>query len=199
MSANIELWAYPIDGSEPEKISTPNMGHGSLFVSAFSPGAYGPQPSADNSELFFSAASPRHHGAAPGPSAAIMKVDLQSGTASPVTDNSAPAFKPLVSGDGNWLAFATLHNNKTGLRLRNLMTSEERWLVQDIGFNALESWASRGLLPGFAFTPDNSALVIAYGGKIHRVRLSDGQATPIPFNANIEIACLLYTSDAADE
>lgn len=188
MSANIELWAYPIDGSEPEKISTPNMGHGSLFVSAFSPGAYGPQPSADNSELFFSAASPRHHGAAPGPSAAIMKVDLQSGTASPVTDNSAPAFKPLVSGDGNWLAFATLHNNKTGLRLRNLMTSEERWLVQDIGFNALESWASRGLLPGFAFTPDNSALVIAYGGKIHRVRLSDGQATPIPFNANIEIA-----------
>ena len=188
MNTNIELWAYPILGGEPKKISTADMGRSSLLVSAFPPGAYGPQPSANNSELFFSAASPRHHGAAAGPSAAIMKVDLQSGTASPVTDNSAPAFKPLLSDDGHWLAFATVHNNKTGLRLRNLMTSEERWLVQDIGFNALESWASRDLLPGFAFTPANDSLVIAYGGKIHRVGLSDGQVTPIPFNANITIA-----------
>ncbi|MFL3655468.1 MAG: hypothetical protein ACJ04P_10385, partial [Halioglobus sp.] len=187
MSTNIELWAYPIDGGEPEKISTPNMGRGSMFVSAFPPGAYGPQPSANNSELFFTAATPRHHGDTADPRAAIMKVDLQSDTASPATDNGAPAFKPLLSSDGNWLAFASLHNNKTGLRLRNLVTNKERWLVQDIGFNALESWASRDLLPGFAFTPANDSLVIAYGGKIHRVRLNDGQVTPIPFNANVAI------------
>ena len=187
MSTNIELWAYPIDGSEPEKISTPNMGRGSLFVSAFPPGAYGAQPSANN-ELLFTAATPRRYDGDTPPSAEIMKVNLQSGTVSSITDNSRSAFKVMLSNDGNWLAFAELHNNKTGLRLRDLETDEERWLVQDIGFNALESWASRDLLPGFSFTPDNDALVIAYGGKIHRVRLSDGQITPIPFNANIEIA-----------
>ena len=189
MSTNIELWAYSIDGGEPEKITTPNMGRGSAFVSAFPPGAYGPQPSANNSELFFTAATPRHHALnSAGPHTAIMNVDLQSGTISPITDNSVPAFKPMPSSDGSWLAFAALHNNKTGLRLRNLETDEERWLMQDIGFNALQSWASRDLLPGFSFTPDNDALVIAYGGKIHRVRLSDGQVNPIPFNANIAIA-----------
>jgi len=187
MSTNIELWAYPIDGSEPEKISTPNMGRGSLFVSAFPPGAYGAQPSANN-ELLFTAATPRRYDGDTPPRAEIMKVNLQSGTVSSITDNSRSAFKVMLSNDGNWLAFAELHNNKTGLRLRDLETDEERWLVQDIGFNALESWASRDLLPGFSFTPDNDALVIAYGGKIHRVRLSDGQVTPIPFNANIEIA-----------
>ena len=187
MSTNIELWAYPIDGSEPEKISTPNMGRGSLFVSAFPPGAYGAQPSANN-ELLFTAATPRRYDGDTPPRAEIMKVNLQSGTVSSITDNSRSAFKVMLSNDGNWLAFAELHNNKTGLRLRDLETDEERWLVQDIGFNALESWASRDLLPGFSFTPDNDALVIAYGGKIHRVRLSDGQITPIPFNANIEIA-----------
>jgi len=185
MNSNIELWAYPIDGGDPEKISTASMGRGSALVSAFPPGAYGPQPSADNSELFFTAATPRRHGETAGPRAAIMKVDLQSGAASPVADNISTAFKPLLSSDGNWLAFAALHNNKTGLRLRNLKTDKERWLVQDIGFNALESWASRDLLPGFAFTPANDSLVIAYGGKLHRVKLSDGQVTPIPFKANV--------------
>ena len=138
MSANIELWAYPILGGEPEKITTADMGRGSMLVSAFPPGAYGPQPSANNSELFFTAATPRHHGTTTGPRTTIMKIDLQSGITSPVTDDSAAAFKPLLSNDGNWLAFATLHNNKTGLKLRNLVTNEERWLVQDIGFNALE-------------------------------------------------------------
>ena len=187
MNTNIELWAYPIDGGEPEKISTPNMGRGSLLVSAFPPGAYGPEPSADNSEIFFAAATPRHHGDTNGPRAAIMKINLQSGAASQVTDYKAPAFKPILSSDGNWLAFAALHNNNTGLRLRNLETGEERWLVQDIGFNALQSWASRDLLPCFAFTPANDSLVIAYGGKIRRIRLSDGQVNPIPFNANIDI------------
>lgn len=185
MNSNIELWAYPIDGGDPEKISTASMGRGSALVSAFPPGAYGPQPSADNSELFFTAATPRRHGETAGPRTAIMKVDLQSGAASTVADNISTAFKPLLSSDGNWLAFAALHNNKTGLRLRNLKTDKERWLVQDIGFNALESWASRDLLPGFAFTPANDSLVIAYGGKLHRVKLSDGQVTPIPFKANV--------------
>ena len=187
MNTNIELWAYPILGGEPKKISTTDMGGGSLLISAFPPGAYGPQPSANNSELFFTAATPRHHGSAEGPRATIMKVNLQSGIASPVSDNSVSAFKPQLSSDGNWLAFAALHNNKTGLRLRNLVTNEERWLVKDIGFNALESWASRDLLPNFSFTLANDSLMIAYGGKIHRVRLSDGQVTPIPFNANIAI------------
>ncbi|MDC1144799.1 hypothetical protein OAT22_07045, partial [Porticoccaceae bacterium] len=95
--------------------------------------------------------------------------------------------KPQLSSDGKWLVYGALHNNKTGLLLRELATGDERWLIEDIGFNALESWASRDLLPNFAFTPNNDSLVIAYGGKIHRVNLSDGEIVNIPFRANIQI------------
>lgn len=186
MNTNVELWAYPLDGSLPHRIATPNMGRGAVLVSSFPPGAYGPQPSLNNSELFFTAAAPRQHGSTAGPRAEIMRVNLDSGHIEPVSYHSAPAFKPVLSNDGKWLVYGALRDNKTGLRLRNMANGVERWLVQDIGFNALESWASRDLLPGFAFSPSNDALIIAYGGKIRRVNLSDGQVTTIPFTAQIE-------------
>ncbi len=187
MSGNVALWAYPVDGGEPKEISTPNMGRGSMLVSTFPPGAYGPQPLAKSSELFFTAAAPRQHGDATGPRAEIMKINLQSGRTDPVSSHSAPAFKPQLSKDNKWLAYGAVHANTTGLRLRNMESGDDRWLVEDIGFNALESWASRDLLPGFAFTPDDESLVIAYDGKIRRVNLSDGQITNIPFNANVQM------------
>ena len=187
MNTNIELWTYPVDGSEPGKISSPNMGRSAMLVSTFPPGAYGPQPSANNSEVFFTAAAPRQHGSTAGPRAEIMKVNLLNGLTETVSGVSMPAFKPQLSSDGKWLVFGALHANQTGLRLRNLKTGNERWLVQDIGFNALESWASRDLLPGFAFTPTNESLVIAYNGKIRQINLSDGKVTHIPFRANVQM------------
>ncbi len=187
MTGNVALWAYPIDGRESIEISTPNMGRGSMLVSTFPPGAYGPQPSAGNEELFFTAAAPRQHADPTGPRADIMKVNLQSGRTDSVSAQNAPTFKPQLSGDNKWLAYGAVNANTTGLRLRDMESGDDRWLVQDIGFNALESWASRDLLPGFAFTPDNDSLVIAYDGKIRRVNLHDGQVRNIPFNANVQI------------
>lgn len=187
MTTNVGLWAYPIDGAEPTEIGTPNMGPGAMLVSTFPPGAYGPQFSATSDAIYFTAAAPRQHGNPIGPRAEVMKVYLESGRTEPVSDRLTPAFKPQLSSDERWLAYAAVHDNTTGLRLRDLETSQERWLVQDIGFNALESWASRDLLPGFAFTPSNDSLIIAYGGKIRRVNLSDGLVTDIPFNANVQM------------
>ncbi|MDC1144800.1 hypothetical protein OAT22_07050 [Porticoccaceae bacterium] len=105
MSANVELWAYPIDGGDAEKIVTPNMGRGAMLVSTFPPGAYGPQATADSSELFFTAAAPRQHGSIAGPRAEIMKVHLRSGRTEAVSDRSTPAFKPQLSSDGKWLVY----------------------------------------------------------------------------------------------
>lgn len=197
MSANVELWAYPADGGEPEKINTPNMGRGSSLISTFPAGAYGPQVSTNNNELFFTAAKPRQHRDITGPLAEIMKVNLHSGHTKTVSDHNAAAFKPQLSSDGKWLAYAAVEANKTGLWLHNLNTGDERLLVQDIGFNALESWASRDLLPNFAFTPTNDSIVIAYNGKIQRVSLSNGQVTNVPFNANVLMTVELRTTTPA--
>lgn len=188
MTSNVEIWAYPVDGGEPKIINTPNMGTSAPLVSTFAPGAYGPQPSSNNSELFFTAAAPRQSEPKANPHTEIMRVNLYSGRTDTISNLSVPAFKPQLSSDDKWLVYGALNGNKTGLRLRNLENNEERWLIQDIGFSALESWASRDLLPGFSFNPVNDSLFIAYGGKIRQVNLGDGQVTNIPFIANIEKA-----------
>ena len=187
MMANVAIWSYPVNGGEPTEISTPNMGPGSMLVSTFPPGAYGPQPSAKDGVLYFTAAAPRQHGNAIGPRAEIMTVDLRTGETESVSSHHAPAFKPQLSHDAKWLAYGAVRANTTGLRLRNIQSGDERWLLEDIGFNALESWASRDLLPGFAFTPDNQSLIIAYKGKIRRVNLNDGQVTQIPLSVTVEM------------
>ena len=188
MVAGVELWAYPAAGGEPEKIPTPDMGRAALLVSAFPPGAYGPQPSTEGRSLYFTAAAPRQHDSNSGPSAALMKVDITSGRVNSVSYRSEPSFKPQLSRDGRWLAYGALRSGKTGLRLRNLETGDERWLVQDIGFNALESWSSRDLLPNFAFTPSGDALVIAYDGKIRQVTIADAGLSVIPFSAKVQMS-----------
>ena len=185
MSANVELWAYPLDGGQPSKIDTPNLGRGTMLVSAFASGAYGPQASAHGDALYFTAAITRQHRPSAAPKAKLMTIDLAGGAIRTISERSEPTFRPQLSNDGQWLAFGAVHSGKTGLRLRNLNTGEERWLLQDIGFNALESWASRDMLPGFAFTPSNEALILAYQGKIRRVNLVDGKSTIIPFLAKV--------------
>ncbi len=186
MTTNIELWAYPIDGSQQSKIDTPSMGRGAMLISTFAPGAYGPQASLKGDALYFTAATSRQHGSTMGPQAKLMKVDLLNGDIDTITNRSEPAFRPQLSDDGLWLAYGALDAGKTGLRLRNLKTGDERWLLRDIGFNALESWASRDMLPGFAFTPSSKDLIIAYQGKIRRVRLADGNTSVIPFYAKVK-------------
>ena len=46
--------------------------------------------------------------------------------------------------------------------------------------------STRDLMPGMAFTPDSKALVTSYGGKLWRVAVPSGEATPIPFTADVD-------------
>ena len=186
-SANVEIWAYPINGNEPELVETPNMGRGSPYVSAFPPGAYGPQVSVNSSDLYFAASTPRQPGDLAGPRAEIMKLNILNGDVEAVSDHSEPTFKPQLSRDGKWLAYGALHDGETGLRLRNLETGDEKWLLRDIGFNGLETWASRDMLPGYSFTAASDAVVIAFGGKMRSVGVADGGLTEIPFHAHVEM------------
>ncbi len=186
-SANVEIWAYPINDNTPELVETPNMGRGSTYVSAFAPGAYGPQVSANDHDLYFAASATRQHSPPSDPRAQIMKLNLLTGDVEAVSDRSESTFKPQLSPDGKWLAYGALHDGKTGLRLRNLESGDDRWLLQDIGFNGLETWASRDMLPGFSFTSANDAVVIAFGGKMRRVSIADGGMTEIPFHVRVEM------------
>jgi imidazolonepropionase-like amidohydrolase/Tol biopolymer transport system component len=97
-------------------------------------------------------------------------------------------FRPLPSPDGRWLVYATRHDSQSALKLRDLSTGEERWLVRGVQRDNSQGGGNndRDLYPGSAFTRDSRAIITSYGGKIWRVEVPSGQATQIPFTAEIE-------------
>lgn len=97
------------------------------------------------------------------------------------------AFRPTLSPDAKWLVYGTRHEAQTGLRLRNLDTGEERWLVYPVQRDDQESIADRDVLPGMSFTPDSKELVASFGGKIWRVPIAAGDPIPVPFQVDEDI------------
>ncbi len=112
--------------------------------------------------------------------------DRQNGRLFTQTDVYGSAMRPALSSDGKWLVYATRYDAETGLRLRNLASGDEKWLVYPATRDDQESRFTRDLYPGYAFTPDNQAIIVSYGGKVHRVAVPSGQVTDIPFTAKVD-------------
>lgn len=127
------------------------------------------------------ASSPRHVGPAQ-----VARFDRETGLAFVRSAEVQGATRPMPSPDGKWLVYATRRDAKTALKLRDLVTGDERWLAMDVQPDDQESSASRDQYPGSAWTPDSKALVTSYGGKIWRLEVPSGRATEIAFAAEVE-------------
>jgi len=112
--------------------------------------------------------------------------DRQTGRLFTQTDTYGSAMRPALSSDGKWLVYATRYDAETGLRLRNMASGDEKWLVYPVTRDDQESRFTRDLYPGYSFTPDNQAVIVSYGGKVHRVAVPSGQVTDIAFTAKVE-------------
>ena len=117
----------------------------------------------------------------------LYRYDRETGTTTTMTRRYGSAFRPAISPDGRWLVYGTRYNADTGLRKRDLETGEESWLAYPVQRDEQESRAPLDVLPGYAFLPDGSAIVISYGGKIWNVPMDGGEATEIPFEAEVEL------------
>lgn len=119
----------------------------------------------------------------------IARIDVHTGRIqSEIGGNTGRVgMRPTISRDGRYLAYATSSGTFVGIRLRDLKTHRERWLVRDVLDNPpyLPN-ESRDLTPGYAFTPDCKALIVAYRGKIHRIEIVTGNASVIPFLADVK-------------
>jgi len=180
-----ELWMYHIAGgsgiqitrAEPKPNTPADQRHNALGAVA----------SADGRYLYYA----RRIGGAlidvTFPLWQIARRDLSTGVEDVLTQAEGSAIRPVLSPDGSKLVYGTRHEAETGLRILDLPTGEERSLAYPVQRDDQESRATRDLLPGYAFTPDGTAVILSYGGKIHRVNVSTSADAQIPFSADVSV------------
>src|SRR5262245_11967416 len=125
----------------------------------------------------------------------IYRHDRETGDVSQVTNARGSAMRPAISPDGKWLVYGTRHKTQTGLRVRNLESGAERWLIYPITRDDQESRASRDTLPRYDFLPHGQELIVASGGKFRCVASATGASRELPFTTHVqaEIAPRVYT------
>jgi Tol biopolymer transport system component len=120
----------------------------------------------------------------------IVRVDLETGKRTRITSERDGAVQPLASPDGHYLAYVTKYPARdgpaTGMKLLDLSNGTSRWLVPRIEPSLSFVHWPFGLSPNAAFTPDSAAIVMSYGGKLWRVAVPSGEATEIPFTAEVD-------------
>ena len=146
----------------------------------------GAAQSPDGRYLYFSERS----GATRGPLGRwqVGRMDMRSGDVDRITQAEGSGLRPALSPDGRLLAYATRYESQTGLRLRDLESGGDRWLVYPIQRDSQEIGSpARDTVPGYAFTADGSEVVYTAGGGIHRIAVETGVVTEVPFTADIEL------------
>jgi hypothetical protein len=118
----------------------------------------------------------------------IGMLDRETGRIFVRTHEHEGAFRPMPSPDGRWLVYATRWDAREALKLRDLETGEESWLVMDVQRDDSQGGGTRDrdVYPGGAWTPDGSALITSFGGRIMRVAVPSGDASEIPFTARVQ-------------
>lgn len=199
-----ELWRYGLDGSETllAPIASKPGQSSDAWIQTL-----GAAPSPDGKSLYYA----RHVGSLDFerlPEWTIVRRDLASGAEETVVaEPDAPrkalypgaAFRPAVSPDGLWLAYATRFDNQTGLRLRDLRTGADRWLAFPIEHDALMASSWQDIVPRYAFTRDSKAIILSRKGGFERIEVASGVSTPIPFTAKVDLDLGPLTRPAVPE
>jgi Tol biopolymer transport system component len=171
-SSDPTIYTYSVDGALPQELvhSPTNSNH-----------SVGPVVGSDARCVYYARGTKNTGGCQ------VEMHDIQTGAVKTLTNEPGGAFRPVASPDGTYLVYGTRRGADTWLKLRTLHTDEERWLTGPVQHDEQETTQSnQDVMPGSAFTPDSKALITSYGGKIWRVEVPSGQATMIPFTAEVE-------------
>jgi Tol biopolymer transport system component len=172
-----KIWMYPVEGGSGLQL-TREPAQFKFLGAAFT---------TDGNRMWFTGRPGDWHYNAAMPQTQIGWYDRRTGQLSQMSERYGNAFRPAVSPDGRWLTYGTRHETRTGLRIRDLQSGEERWLLFPIQRDDVESRAPLDFLPGYSFTPDSRHLVISYGGEIWRVAVEGGTPQKIPFEAEVKL------------
>jgi Tol biopolymer transport system component len=178
-----ELWMYHVEGGAGVQLTkakpdpkTPRNQRSNAIGAVASP---------DGRYLYYARKNGGFQYNATFPLWQIARMDLRSGDEDILTQEQGSAIRPLLSPDGKKLVYGTRFDGETGLRIRDLVSGADRWLHYPVQRDDQESAFTRDLLPGYAFTPDGGHVVTTSGGKILKIGVETGDATPIDFTAKI--------------
>ena len=175
----MELLFYPLAGGEPTSLVSGERNG----LTAVGP-AFGP----DSTRVYFSQRPKEQQNYYPQIGQyQVAVLDRGSADIHPVSNTQGGGLRPVLSPDGRWLVYASRFHAGTGLRLRDLSSGVERWLLHQVqSDDQTAQHASWDLMPGASFTPDSKALVTTAQGKLWRVAVPSGEKTPIPFSVDVD-------------
>ena len=116
----------------------------------------------------------------------IRRYDRIKGDIDNIVTGPGGAVRPQISPDGKILAFVRRVRLKTVLYLQDLQTGEEWPLYDGLHKDQQETWATFGVYPNYAWTPDGKNIVINAKGHFQKIEVATGKATQIPFEAEVK-------------
>ncbi|MGI9328779.1 MAG: amidohydrolase family protein [Pseudomonadales bacterium] len=126
----------------------------------------------------------------------IRKFILDTGETEDVAGGPGGAVRPAPSPDGRWLAYVKRVRAKSRLFVKDLVSGEERMLVDSLDQDMQETWAVHGVYPNMDWTPDSSSIVFWRDGRINRVILDSGEVVDINFRVKDDR--VVYTAPRHD-
>ncbi|MCG3153577.1 MAG: Protein TolB [bacterium] len=116
----------------------------------------------------------------------IRRFDREKGDLKNYVIGAGGAVRPQPSPDGKYLAFVRRVRLQSVLYLQGLQTGEQIPIYDGLNKDQQETWATFGVYPNYAWTPDSKNIVIWAQGRIWRIDIATKQATQIPFNVNVK-------------
>lgn len=179
-----ELWRFPLDGGEGKAVvkAQPNGEDWDNRINAM-----GAAITADGRYAYYARKTGHTWTEKAPPAWSIARRDLKTDVEDVIIQGQGGAMSPALSHDGRFIAYASRWKNQTGLRLRDLSTGADRWLAFPIDHDGQEQGYYAGLTPRFTFTADDKALIASVDGKLRRIEVATGTATPIPFTVHAKV------------
>lgn len=117
---------------------------------------------------------------------AIKRLDRQTGDIDTLVASPGGAVRPVPSPDGMSLAFVKRVRDKSVLHTLDLASGEVRPVWDGLAHDQQEAWSIFGPYTGFGWTPDSKSVVVWAQGKLWRIDMGSGQASQIPFTAQVQ-------------
>ncbi|MGI9323606.1 MAG: amidohydrolase family protein [Pseudomonadales bacterium] len=178
-----ELWAYHLEGGKGVRIAkakaandTPAHRRANHMGAVYSP---------DGRYLYYARKEGGFGYRQRLPLWQIARRDLKDDVETLITAAPGSAFRPVLSADGEQLAYITREDQRSVVRLRSLRTGIDQPVSTLAEADEQESRFTRDLFPNYGFGPDGRYLYFSANGMPARVDLATGQQTEIPFSAQI--------------